>query len=147
MTKLSLSQAAKFLGIKRTDLQKKIMTRQLHTHEGYLTMADLRSAYPNFCENSEQEMYLEKAQEIKQNAVRRARLYKSIRKENQVVMSTVVKELKQEIMAERSKNLQYKIILSQLLERLDYLEKHCHSADKNSLSELQIWLRKAYTEH
>ena len=147
VTKLSLSQAAKFLGVKRTDLQKKIATHQLHTHEGYLTTTDLRRAYPNFSKYSEQEAHLEKAHDIKQNAMRRARLYKNISKENKQVISTAIKELRQALTLEKAKNFQYKIILSQLLERLDYLEKHCHSKDKSSLNELQIWLREAYTEH
>jgi hypothetical protein len=47
MVKLSVSKAARMLGISRFDIQDQINSGKLQTHEGYVTIDSLRLAYPN----------------------------------------------------------------------------------------------------
>jgi len=64
MVKLSVSKAAKILGISRFDIQDQINSGKLQTHEGYVTVDSLRLAYPSLSFDSEQDKRLKKMQQI-----------------------------------------------------------------------------------
>ena len=58
MIKLSVSQAARRLGISRREIQQQINNGTLHTHEGYVTTDSIRLAYPKSNLYSEQDKKL-----------------------------------------------------------------------------------------
>ena len=64
MVKLSVSKAARMLGISRFDIQGQINSGKLQTHEGYVTTDSLRLAYPNTNLHSEQDKRIQKMQQI-----------------------------------------------------------------------------------
>lgn len=69
MVKLSVSQAARRLGVKRQEIQEQINSGKLQTHEGYVTTDSLRLAYPKNTLQSEQDRRLIKLQQIKDDAI------------------------------------------------------------------------------
>jgi hypothetical protein len=53
----------------------------------------------------------------------------------------MVSKLKDQLHKEEIRNSYYEIVFEELSERLDFLEKNCHSKDKASLHKLQLWVK------
>ncbi|KAA0445376.1 MAG: hypothetical protein FXV80_02105, partial [Candidatus Thioglobus sp.] len=135
MIKLSVSKAAKMLGISRFDIQNQINNGKLQTHEGYVTTDSLRLAYPNISLNSEQDQHIHKMQQIKNNAVAKMEVDTIKHDENEKGYITIIDNLRNKLYQEELKNQHFELVFSQLTQRLEMLEKHCHSADKAALNQ------------
>jgi hypothetical protein len=142
MIKLSVSKAARMLGISRFDIQNQINNGKLQTHEGYVTTDSLRLAYPNAGLNSEQDQHIQKMQQIKNDALTKTEADTITHNKNEQTYITVIATLKNKLYQEEIKNQHYEIVFSELAERLDTLEKHCHSQDKKALHQLQGWINQ-----
>ena len=142
MIKLSVSQVARKLGVSRTHIQDQINTGKLQTHEGYVTTDSIRLAYPNKSLHSEQDRHLQKMQQIKNDAMFKAGAVDTIKRENEQALMTAVTNLKSKLYKEELKNEHYAMVFEELGERLDTLEKCCHSQDKEPLHKLQTWVNK-----
>ena len=142
MIKLSVSQVARKLGVSRTHIQDQINTGKLQTHEGYVTTDSIRLAYPNKSLHSEQDRHLQKMQQIKNDAMFKAGAVDTIKRENEQALMTAVTNLKSKLYKEELKNEHYAMVFAELGERLDTLEKCCHSQDKEPLHKLQTWVNK-----
>ncbi len=141
MIKISVSQAARMLCVSRTNLQKKISGNKINTHEGYLTMQDIKLAYPDFTHNVEQDLLIKKSQAIKENATKRKAIKNAISEQNQILIDKKLTKLQQQLIEEFEKNQKYQKVLTELVVKLNYLERHCHSEDKHKLHVLQNWLK------
>lgn len=141
MIKLSVSKAARMLGISRFDIQNQINSGKLQTHEGYVTTDSLRLAYPNASLNSEQDQHIQKMQQIKDDALAKTEVDTIMHNKNEQTYITVITTLKNKLYKEEIKNQHYERVFSELTERLDALEKHCHSQDKEALHKLQGWVK------
>jgi hypothetical protein len=139
MIKLSVSQAARRLGVSRANIQDQINAGKLQTHEGYVTTDSIRLAYPSHSLHSEQESRLKKMQQIKADAMYKAGAADIIKQENEQALITVIASLKSKLYKEELKNEHYQLVFSELSERLQVLEKCCHEEDKQPLNELQSW--------
>ncbi|RKZ96802.1 MAG: hypothetical protein DRQ43_03970, partial [Gammaproteobacteria bacterium] len=64
---LSLSQAARLIGVKRGDIQKKIQENKLIVMEGTVVLSDLKKAFPEAA--YEDNTMLEKMEKFMQDAV------------------------------------------------------------------------------
>ena len=144
MIKLSVSKAARMLGISRFDIQDQINSGKLHTHEGYVTTDSLRLAYPNISFHSEQDEHIKKMQKIKNDAMYKTNITSAIHSENEVALTTVVATLKSKLYKEEIKNKHYEHVFESLSERLVILEEHCHSDDKEYLHKIQEWVGKQH---
>ncbi|MDB2589951.1 hypothetical protein N9345_00440 [Candidatus Thioglobus sp.] len=140
MIKLSVSQAARRLGVSRSNIQEQINAGKLQTHEGYVTTDSIRLAYPSHSLHSEQESRLKKMQQIKADAMYKAGAADVIKQENEQALMTIIASLKSKIYKEKLKNEHYQLVFSELAGRLQVLEKCCHEQDKQLLSELQNWV-------
>ncbi|CAB5495206.1 hypothetical protein THERMOT_264 [Bathymodiolus thermophilus thioautotrophic gill symbiont] len=144
MVKLSVSKAARMLGISRFDIQNQINSGKLQTHEGYVTTDSLRLAYPNAGLNSEQDQYIQKMQQIKNDAIKKIEVDKSLHNENEKSYMGIINNLKSKLYEAQVKNQHYQMVFSELTERLEILETHCHSQDKASLHKLQGWVKSQH---
>ncbi len=140
MVRLSVFKAAKLVGVSRAELQDKINNNQLRTHEGYLTMADLRKTYPDTNFESEQDKLISRANIIKRHAIYKSAGKKKISRHNQDLINKVLNDLKQQ-------NQLLCQMIDELSHRLCVLEQKCHHQDKRSLHQLQHWLEKQITWH
>ena len=140
MIKLSVSKAARMLGISRFDIQDQINSGKLHTHEGYVTTDSLRLAYPNISFHSEQDEHIKKMQKIKNDAMYKSNVAIEIQSENEKALITIIAALKAKLYKEEIKNKHYEHVFESLGERLVILEKHCHSDDKGYLQSIQEWV-------
>ena len=140
MIKLSVSQAARRLGVSRANIQDQINAGKLQTHEGYVTTDSIRLAYPSHSLHSEQESRLKKMQQIKADAMYKAGAADIIKQENEQALITIIASLKSKLYKEELKNEHYQLVFSELAGRLQVLESCCHEQDKQSLNELQNWV-------
>lgn len=140
MVKLSVSQAAKLLGVSRLNLQAKINHNQLDTHEGYLTMADLRCAYPDFNPHTDQESQLKRMAAIKESALKKSKIEQKLTKKNRDTVDKAIGQLQDQLSVAKTQNQYYQQFIFDLTQKLAYLETHCHKADKQELHKLQSWI-------
>jgi hypothetical protein len=142
VVKLSVSKAARMLGISRFDIQNQINNGKLQTHEGYVTTDSLRLAYPSVNMSSEQAQHIQKLQQIMNNAIFKMEADAAIHSANDKVYTGIVTHLKSKLYKEELKNQHYEMVFSKLTERLDILERQCHSQDKEPLHRLQHWINQ-----
>ncbi len=142
MIKLSVSQAARRLGVSRANIQDQINAGKLQTHEGYVTTDSIRLAYPSHSLHSEQESRLKKMQQIKADAMYKAGAADTIKQENEQALITIIASLKSKLYKEELKNEHYQLVFSELAGRLQVLENCCHEQDKQPLNELQNWVEQ-----
>ena len=140
MIKLSVSQAARRLGVSRSNIQDQINSGKLQTHEGYVTTDSIRLAYPTHSLHSERDVHLQKMQQIKTDAMYKAGASDAIKQENEQALMTIIASVKSKLYKEQLKNKHYQMVFLELGERLEVLEKCCHEQDKHPLNELQDWV-------
>ncbi len=140
MVKLSVSTAAKILSISRFEIQDQINTGKLQTHEGYVTTDSLRLAYPNINFHSEQDKLIEKMQQIKNKSMFKSAAIDIAQSEATKSFKTIIAGLKTKLYKEKIKRHHYEIVFKELSERLDLLEEHCHSKDRERLHKLKSWV-------
>ncbi len=140
MIKLSVSQAARRLGVSRVNIQDQINSGKLQTHEGYVTIDSIRLAYPAHSLHSERDAHLQKIQQIKADAMYKAGAADAVKQKNEQVLMKAVSSLKSKLYKEKLKNEHYQLVFAELGERLEALEKCCHDQDKRPLNELQSWV-------
>ncbi len=142
MIKLSVSQAARQLGVSRGDIQNQINLGKLQTHEGYVTTDSIRLAYPNHGLHSEQDKHIQKMQQIKDDAMFKAGAADKIKLENEQVLMSAIANVKSKLYKEKIKNEHYAMVFEELGQRLSELEKCCHAQDKRPLNQLQNWVKQ-----
>jgi len=140
MIKLSVSQAARRLGISRREIQQQINNGTLHTHEGYVTTDSIRLAYPKSNLYSEQDKKIKRYEQIQKDAVYKSAASDAVHAENEKVLMEMITKLKDQLHKEEIRNSYYEVVFEELTERLEFLEKNCHSNDKSSLHKLQLWV-------
>ncbi len=141
MVKLSVSKAARMLGISRFDIQDQINSGKLQTHEGYVTTDSLRLAYPNASLHSEQDKHIQRMQQIKNDALYKSGSVDAAHAENEKAYISTIAALKSRLYKEEIKNQHYEMVFEELSERLEVLEACCHSQDKEALHKLQGWVK------
>jgi dGTP triphosphohydrolase len=124
MVKLSVSKAAKMLGINRHAIQAQINSGKLQTHEGYVTVDSLRLAYPSLNFDSEQDKRLKKMQQIKENAIFKATSVDATHVKNERILMSMVATLKVELRNEKVQNLKTQVEFAKLTYRYEYLCRH-----------------------
>ena len=141
MIKLSVSQAARKLGVSRGQIQDQINSGKLQTHEGYVTTDSIRLAYPNASFHSEQDQHIQKMQRIQADAIYKSGAADAMIRENEKVLMGAISKLKAQLGQERLKNEHYALTFSELNEQLVALERCCHAQDKAALHQLQSWVK------
>lgn len=142
MIKLSVSQAARRLGVSRRHIQEQINLGKLQTHEGYVTTDSIRLAYPSAELHSEQEQHIRKLKQIQADALYKANATDLITKANEKVLMEAVAQLKTQLQQEQLKNQHHQLVFDELNEQLVALEQCCHAQDKEALHQLQSWVRR-----
>lgn len=142
MIKLSVSKAARIIGVSRLEMQKQINSGKLQTFEGYVTTDSLRLAYPNIGYDSEQDRHIQKMQQIKNDAIFKAGSADVANTKNEKILMDKIKQLNHKMSKEKLKNQHYEMVFAELAERIEALEKCCHAKDKASLHKLQNWVKQ-----
>jgi len=125
---LSLSRAARLVGIKRGTLQKRIQNGEILTFEGAVSLDDLIKAYPQT--ELEDNTMIERAQRIKDAAV------------NKIIHETVLPS--SELLLTRINKLtsalgEAKSLANKHIDLVDELKSRLEATDKNAIDEFKSW--------
>lgn len=133
--KLSLSQAARLIGVSRKDIQQKIQQNKLVVMEGTVILDDLKKAYPD--SQYEDNTMLEKMQTIMADAVHK--MADSEREGAQLdALSKRAFLLNQELSQQKAKADFYEELLNKLKHK--FIDISTQQVDKSQIISLQKWL-------
>jgi len=133
--KLSLSQAARLIGVSRKDIQQKIQQNKLVVMEGTVDLEDLKKAYPD--SQYEDNTMLEKMQTIMADAVHK--MADAEREGAQIdALSKRAFKLNQELSQQKAKAEFYEELINKLKHK--FIDISTQQVDKSQIIELQKWL-------
>ena len=131
---LSLSQAARMVGVPRRLLQQHIQEGRITAFEGHIRMSELRKAYPEA--DSDRSGMLEKV-----NRIREAAVYKANREFKPDVdqLSTELQRARVEIGRLQDQVDSYRELTAETEERLLQLQEQCDARQAMMLGTLVGW--------
>ena len=131
---LSLSQAARLIGVKRTDVQKKIQENKLKVMEGTVVLSELKKAFPDA--QYEDNTMLEKMEKYMQEAVHK--MAQNEREGAQIdALSRRLVMINKELVSERNRADQLEEIIDGIKQH--FMELNMSQNLKHSISECKIW--------
>jgi CDP-4-dehydro-6-deoxyglucose reductase len=133
---LTLSRAARLVGVTRGALQKKIQRGELPTFEGMVRASDLEHAYPDA--RLEDNTALERMAQIQENAL--FKLAERALPDAQVLVARLTK-LSGELAEAQAQLAYYRSLMERLDQRLDQLAQDGDGALPAAAASLNAWLR------
>jgi CDP-4-dehydro-6-deoxyglucose reductase len=133
---LSLSRAARLIGVNRSELQKKIQLGELHAFDGMVSIDDLLRAYPKA--QLEDDSEYRRVLYIKEKAFGK-RVFERAMPDVET-LATRVTELSKELTLSQSQVRQFKLLIDRLRDKLAGIGKHPEADAQGALSELKSWL-------
>jgi CDP-4-dehydro-6-deoxyglucose reductase len=138
---ITLSRAARLVGVKRGALQTKIQQGELRTFEGELLLADLLQVYPQT--QVEDTTMLERVEHIMEQAVN-----KIVRPANDDALDTDtlaarILALGQELAQARQEARRYNDLVTDLKQKLDELGPEAEKTQEQTFSKLKDWFTLA----
>ncbi len=137
---ITLSRAARLVGVKRGTLQQKIQQGELRTFEGELLLADLLHAYPQT--QVEDTTMLERVGHIMEQAVN-----KIVRPDEDMpdynTLAARILSLGRELAQARQDARRYRELVADLQQKLAELARSADEAGALHLGKLQDWLQQA----
>ena len=132
---LSLSQAARMVGVRRSTLQRHIQEGKLSTFEGELRMSELLKVFPEA--NPDQSGMVEKMRRIQDGALFKPALESLADAES---LSAEVHRLRLELGEARVAVERYRNLTQELKEHLYTMQEQCDRNQKALLGTLITWL-------
>lgn len=136
---ISLSRAARLVGVKRATLQKQIRDGELHTFEGELDLSELLKVYPKT--DLDGSGMLERADRIIENAFGKVLDTKDL--PDAEVLATRVTLLSHELGTARARVNRFNKLVNRISDRLDALER---AVDSPAVQEFRHWLEAEIDE-
>ena len=137
---ITLSRAARLVGVKRGALQSKIQQGELRTFEGELLLSDLLHAYPQT--RIEDTTMLERVEHIMEQAVN-----KIIRPDEDTpdsnTLAARILVLSQELAQARQDARRYRQLVDDLKQKIDELATDAEQTPDTAFSKLHAWFQQA----
>lgn len=133
---LSLSRAARLIGVNRSELQKKVQHGELRAFDGMVTVDDLLLAYPNA--QLEDDTEYNRVLHIKEKAFGK-RVFERAMPDVETLAARVT-ELSKELALNQTQVKNYKLLLDKLLGKLADIAKLPGTDVKEIASTLNSWL-------
>ena len=131
---LSLSQAARLIGVKRGDVQKKIQENKLVVMEGTVRLSDLKKAFPDA--TYEDNTVIEKMERLMEDAVHK--MAQSEREGAQVdSLSRRIVKLNKELAQERARGDSMEELLDGLKQK--FMELNISSQPEKTIADIKNW--------
>ena len=138
---ITLSRAARLVGVKRGALQKKIRQGELRTFEGELLMADLLQAYPQT--EVEDTTMLERVEHIMENAVNKVVRPAKDDPPNTDTLAARILALGQELARARQDGRRYADLVTDIQQKLEELTPEAEQTQDLTFSKLKNWFTLA----
>lgn len=131
---LSLSQAARLIGVKRTDIQKKIQENKLKVMEGTVVLSDLKIAFPDAV--FEDNTMIEKMEKFMKDAVHK--MAQSEREGAHVdSLSRRLVKMSKELADEQNRANRMEELIDSMKQK--FLELKTRPEQENSFNEIKSW--------
>lgn len=134
---LSLSRAARLVGVTRGALQKKIQNGEMPSFDGTVKVEDLLAAYPQA--QLENDVEFERVRLIKERAFGKRVFERALPAAE--VLAARVTELSTALANSQTQVRQFNILLDRLRSKLGEIEDQCEAGMKHSLAEFRAWLK------
>ncbi len=131
---LSLSRAARLIGVNRSELQKKIQHGDLHAFDGMVSIDELLRAYPRA--QLEDDTEYSRVLHIREAAFGK-RVFERAMPDAET-LATRVTELSKELTLSQTQVKQFKLLLDRLRDKLTDMSKQTDA--KAAVNELKTWL-------
>ncbi len=133
---LSLSRAARLVGVTRSELQRKFQLGELIAFEGMITLDNLLAAYPDaqLEDNTEYSRCLF----IKERAFGK-RVFERVMPDVETLVSRV-NELSKELTLSQAQVKQFNALLERLRGKLDEIENQDEASTRTTIGTLKYWL-------
>jgi CDP-4-dehydro-6-deoxyglucose reductase len=138
---ITLSRAARLVGVKRGALQKRIRQGELRTFEGELLLADLLQAYPQT--EVEDTTMLERVEHIMENAVNKIVRPASDDQPDTDTLAARILALGQELARARQEGRRYADMVADIQQKLDELAPEAEQTQDRTFSKLKDWFTLA----
>lgn len=134
---LSLSRAARLVGVNRSDLQKRVKQGDLNAFDGMVTIDNLLASYPNVQleDNTEYSRVLF----IKEKAFGK-RVFERAMPDVET-LATRLNELSRELTLSQIQVKQFKVMHERLRSKISEMEDQCAGDAKSTLAALSSWLQ------
>ncbi len=133
---ITLSRAARLIGVIRSELQKKVQQGDLHAFDGMVNIDDLLRAYPKA--QLEDDVEYRRVSQIKEKAFGKRVFERAMPDVD--TLATRVTELSRELAINRIQVKQFKFLLDRLRGRLEGLSMQADGDAKDALNGLIGWL-------
>jgi CDP-4-dehydro-6-deoxyglucose reductase len=137
---LTLSKAARLVGIKRGALQKKIQAGELTTFEGMLELNELLRVYPNV--EIEDSAMLERVNRFAEDALTKVARANAILPDAQTLLARV-SVLSQELAAAKAEVSRYAELVDDLKPRIAALDSAADEQSENGVRTFKAWFLHA----
>ncbi|MDZ7657293.1 MAG: 2Fe-2S iron-sulfur cluster-binding protein [Sulfurimicrobium sp.] len=134
---LSLSRAARLIGVTRGALQKKIQNGEMPSFDGTVKVEDLLAAYPDA--QLENNIEFDRVRLIKERAFGK-RVFERALPEAEVLAARVT-ELSTELANSQTQVRQFNVLLDRLRNRLGEIEGQCKDEMKSTMADFRAWLK------
>lgn len=134
---LSLSRAARLVGVTRGALQKKVQSGEMPSFDGTVKVEDLLTAYPDA--QLENNVEFDRVRLIKERAFGK-RVFERALPEAEVLAARVT-ELSTELANSQTQVRQFNVLLDRLRNKLSEIEKQCKAEMKSSVADFNAWLK------
>lgn len=133
---LSLSRAARLIGVDRSELQKKTQLGELYAFDGMVSIDDLLLAYPNA--QLEDDTEYKRVLYIKERAFGK-RVFERAMPDVET-LATRVTELSKELTLSQTQVKQFKLLLNKLHDKLSDIGKQSGAHAADAVNSLMPWL-------
>lgn len=134
---ISLSRAARLVGVARVELQKKIREGALPSFDGSVTLDDLLACYPNA--QLEDNTEYSRVTRIKERAFGK-RVFERALPDVEVLAARIA-EMSRELSGAQTQVQHLNTLLDRLQTRLNEIEGQCRVEDQGIMNDLKSWLK------
>jgi CDP-4-dehydro-6-deoxyglucose reductase, E3 len=135
---ITLSRAARLVGVSRVELQKKIRDGELSSFDGSITLDDLLACYPKA--QLEDDSEFKRVAHIKERAFGK-RVFERALPDAEVLAARIT-EMSRELSITQTQVTHFNTLLERLQARLNEIDGQCHADDKAIMNDLKSWLKK-----
>lgn len=135
---LSLTRAARLVGVTRAALQKKIQSGEMASFDGMVTVESLRACYPDA--QLEDTAEFKRVSQIKERAFGK-RVYERALPDAEV-LAVRLTELSKTLANNQAQVKQFNNLLGRLWEKLDEIKAECSVESHVTLENLKLWIKQ-----
>lgn len=134
---LSLSRAAKLVGVTRTEFQKKIRDGEMISHDGMVSIENLLGCYPDAqLDDTAESRWVA---QIKERAFGK-RVFESVLPDAEILAARIT-ELSRTLAINQGQVQQFNALLGKLWDKLAEIESRLDTESRTAMQELKTWIK------